>query len=156
MKHKKLKSKKTEVPQEYPRNDRAYHRFLQSFIDWVVENQVDTRTVKLLLREFTSGVLSTSDNLSTQPVVAKTFTVIYEETEVGVGMRVGYLRTYAKDQTAALAEFRRQLFKGCKASEWAWVLPAIKVHEGVVLPEYVKGFSSPPKVLTISWPDTPY
>ena len=156
MKHKKRTSKKIEVPREQRRNDRVYHGFLQSFIEWVVENQVDTPTVKLLLREFTSGVLATSDNLSAQAVVAKTFTVIYEETEVGVGMRVGYLRTYAKDQAAALAEFRRQLFKGFKASEWAWMLPAIKVHEGVVLPEYVKGFSSPPKMLIISWPDTPY
>ena len=156
MKLKKRKSKKTEAPREQRRNDRVYHGFLQSFIEWVVENQVDTPTVKLLLQEFTSGDLATTDIPPAQTVDPNGFTVIYEDTEIGVGLRVGYLRTQAKDEAAALAEFRRLLFRGTEALEWAWILCAVTVHEGVVMPEYVKVFPSLPKMLIISWPDTPY
>jgi hypothetical protein len=82
--------------------------------------------------------------------------VIYDELEVGVGRHVYYLRSKAEDEATVLAEFRDQFFSDANAEQWAWLRPAIRVHAGLFLPEYVRVFSSQPKALMIHWPDTPY
>jgi hypothetical protein len=153
---KKLKSEQQKTPQEQPQTGQVPDQLLREFLDWASERHLDHLAAKVLLNQLNPEQFDRAYSGPPPTESPSGFTVIYDEIDVGVGRHVYYLRSLARDEVTALAEFRRQFFTGSNPERWAWLLPVIRVHVGIFLPEYVKVFTSPPKVLVLHWPDIPY
>lgn len=149
-------SERQEKPPEQSQTKLVHLQLQQALLEWACENRVDHFATKLLLEQLTSEPFYRAHSAQRTSSSSGGFTVIYDEVEVGVGWHVYYLRSTAKDEVLALEEFRRQFFENCKPRQWVWLLPAITVHIGVFVPEYIKVFAAPPKVVVLHWPDTPY
>jgi hypothetical protein len=153
---KKCKTESHEIPKEDPEIDLILENLVQLYLEFIEENGVNQQSIRMLLKRIVVEASEAFFVAKNEVVAADGFTVIYDELEVGVGRRVYYLRTQAKDEASALNDFRQQFFSGRKPGFWDWLQPAVTVHVGVFLPEYVRGFPSLPKALMLQWPDTPY
>jgi hypothetical protein len=78
-------------------------------------------------------------------------TVIFDETEVGVGRQVYYLYSETSNQQEALKEFRRRFFKRAPADHWTWIVRGLSLHSGRYWPKSLAKFPSPPNVLEAHW-----
>jgi hypothetical protein len=153
---KKRKLEGQEISIEDLEVDQMVDKLVEFYLALIMESGVNQQSIKMLLKRIVVEASEAFFVVKNEVVAADGFTVIYDELEVGVGRHVYYLRTQAKDEAAALDDFRRQFFSGSKRGFWDWLQPAVTVHVGVFLPGYVKVFPSLPKALMLQWPDKPY
>jgi hypothetical protein len=157
MNHEKLRKIVDQIgPKQNPEIDRDLEELVQWYLNWAEENGMNPEEINGLVQKIFADFRTVFQMTYEQRGAIEGFTVIYDDLEIGVGRQVFYLRSQAQDEASALAEFRDQFFSDANEEQWAWLLPSMRVHVGVFLPEYVKVFSSQPKALMLHWPDTPY
>jgi hypothetical protein len=153
---KKRKLEGQEISIEDLEVDQMVDKLVEFYLALIMESGINQQSIKMLLKRIVVEASEAFFVAKNEVVAADGFTVIYDELEVGVGRRVYYLHTHAKDEATALDDFRRQFFPGSKPGFWDWLQPAVTVHVGVFLPGYIKVFPSQPKALMLQWPDKPY
>lgn len=139
-----------------PKSKRVRLQLKQTLLEWASEHASDHFATKLLFEQLTSEPFNLASLGQAKTRSSGGFTVIYDEVEAGVGWYVYCLRRAANDEVLVEEEFRRQFLEHCKPRQWVWLLPAITVEIGFFVPEDIKVFATPPKVVVLHWPDSPY
>jgi hypothetical protein len=151
---KKVKSKPAKKPQVESQTSKAAYLMAQHLAGWAYDADLDLFASKVVLQRLNLEQLQRDRPHLTASIQQSGYTVIFDELEVGIGRHVYFLRSRAEDEAGALFEFRRRFF-GDDPVFWKWALGGVTIYVGSYLPVYVQGFSTPPTVMEIHWPDTP-